>query len=149
VKYTVSVDIRASPDRVWSELTAVEKWPEWTKSVTRVERLEDGAFGLGSRARVKQPKLPPLVWTVTDFQPGRAFTWTASSGGVTSVGEHRLRPGDDQTCTVTLAIRQSGPLAPVVGLLISRMTRRYVNIEAQGLKQRCENGGIAPTSIGC
>jgi hypothetical protein len=146
VEYTVSVDIHASPERIWSELIDVERWPEWTKSVTRVERLEVGPFGLGSRARVKQPKLPPLVWTVTDFQPEQAFTWTASSSGITSVGEHWLRPGDAQTCTVTLAIRQSGPLAPIVGLLTSGLTRRYVNIEAQGLKQRCEAGSMAPPS---
>jgi len=75
-----------------------------------------------------------MIWTVTEFEPGRAFSWTAAAVGLTSVGEHRLTPRDDQSCAVTLAIRQSGPLALMVGLFTSGMTRRYVNLEAEGLR---------------
>jgi len=39
---------------------------------------------------------------------------------------------------VTLGIRQSGPLARVIGLLMAGTARRYVRTEAAGLKQRCE-----------
>jgi hypothetical protein len=142
VEYAVSVEIHATPEKVWSELIDVERWPEWTPSMTKIERREAGPFGLGSRARITQPKLPPMIWTVTDFRPGKAFSWTAAATGVTSVGEHELSVGDNQTVTVTLRVRQSGPLAPIVGLLTSEMTKRYVNLESQGLKQRCEASAI-------
>ena len=138
MEYTVSIDIHASPEIIWSELVDVERWPEWTRSMTRVDRLDSGPFGNGSRARVTQPKLMPLIWTVTDFEPGRSFTWTARAAGVTTSGEHRLSPGAGQSVTVTLGIRQSGWLAPIVALFASGLTRRYVTMEAQGLKQRCE-----------
>jgi uncharacterized membrane protein len=143
VDYTVSVDIHAPVEKIWSELTDVERWPEWTASIVRVERLEAGPFSLGSRVRVSQPKLPPMVWTVTNYQPGQAFTWMATAGGVTSVAEHRLSPSESQSVTLTLLLRQTGPLAPIAGLLTAGMTRRYVNMEARGLKQRCEMRGNA------
>jgi hypothetical protein len=41
---------------------------------------------------------------------------------------------------VTLGIRESGPLAPVTGLLLPGLIRRYVQMEADGLKHRCEAG---------
>ena len=39
---------------------------------------------------------------------------------------------------MTAALEQDGPLGPVVGLLTRRLTRRYLDIEVRGIKQRCE-----------
>ena len=36
--------------------------------------------------------------------------------------------------TVTLSLHQTGFLAPIVGLLSARLTRRYIDMEANGLK---------------
>ena len=138
MEFTVSIDIHASAEKIWSELIDVERWPEWTPSMLQIDRLDDHQFGKSSQARVKQPKLMPMIWTVTDFDPGRSFTWTAEGRGITSIGEHRLSPSDGQTVTVTLAIHQTGPLAPIVALFTSGITRRYLSMEAHGLKQRCE-----------
>ena len=135
--YEFSVEIDAAPDEVWRVLTDVERWPEWTPSMTRVERLDPGAFQVGSTARIKQPKFPPLVWRVTELEPGQSFSWTASGGGVTTVGGHRITPRSDGV-EVTLSIRQAGPLAWLVGLLTSRQTERYVQMEANGLKEQAE-----------
>ncbi|WP_202513189.1 hypothetical protein [Streptomyces sp. SID3343] len=40
--------------------------------------------------------------------------------------------------TFTLTLQQSGLLAPVVGMLAGGLTRRYLRMEAEGLKQRSE-----------
>jgi uncharacterized protein YndB with AHSA1/START domain len=140
VDYEISVDIDAAPDEVWRVLTDVERWPEWTPSMTRVERLDSGPLQVGSTARIKQPKFPPTVWRVTQLEPGQSFSWTASGPGVTTVGGHRITPRDDGV-EVTLSIRQTGPLAWLVGLLTSRLTQSYVQMEANGLKRRSENSG--------
>jgi hypothetical protein len=105
-----------------------------TESVTRVQRLDDGPFGKGSRARVNQPRLPPAIWTVTEFEDGRSFTWESRTPGIVTTGTHTVT-GEG----VTLALTQKGPTAPLVGLLYGRLTRRYVTMEAQGLKRIAES----------
>jgi uncharacterized membrane protein len=139
VDYETFVDIDATPAEVWSVMTDVVRWPEWTSSVTHVERLDPGPFRVGSAALIRQPKLPPTVWRVTELEPRRSFSWVAGGPGVTALAGHRIEPRDgDEGVRVTLSIRQTGPLAWAYGLLISGLTRRYVEAEAKGLKRRCE-----------
>jgi len=116
----------------------VERWPEWTPSVTAVERLEQSAFGIGSRVRVRQPKLKALVWQVSEFQPGHRFTWEARSVGIYAAASHAVSADARGGSTVTLSIDQKGWLAWLLNPFISNLTRRYVEMEAQGLKKHCE-----------
>ena len=67
----VSTSISAPAERVWATIIDVERWHEWTASITGAEKLEPGELKVGSKVRVKQPKLPPTVWTVTSLEPGR------------------------------------------------------------------------------
>ena len=138
MEFEKTIEIDAPKDVVWAALADVERWPTWTASVTRVERLNTESLTDGARVRIKQPKMPTLVWEVTDFQPGTAFTWRSVTTGVTSVGTHVVETTPRGSVAVTLGIRQWGLLAPIVRLLSSRRTRRYVQMEAEGLKHRCE-----------
>jgi uncharacterized membrane protein len=133
-----SIDIAAPMARVWAVLSDVSRWPEWTDSVDSVD-LDGDALRVGSAARVKQPKLPPATWRVTELMPGRSFTWVARAPGLTSAGSHELEEFEGVT-SARLSLRQSGPLAPLMRLLIGRLTERYVEMEARGLKQRSEAG---------
>jgi uncharacterized membrane protein len=140
MEYEFSVDVDAPADKVWAVLTDVENWPQWTASMTRVQRLDSGPFAVGSTARIKQPRLRTAVWRVTELTPERSFVWTSASPGVTTAAEHRIAPRPDNGVTVTLTIQLTGPLAPLVSLLAGATARRYVRMEAQGLKRRCEQG---------
>ena len=133
-----AIDIAAPRERVWAAMSDVERWPEWTASVTSVERLDRAPFGVGSRARVCQPRFPAAVWTVTALEPGHFFAWRAPAPGLLSVGGHRVDDAGDHASRVRLSLAWSGPLAPVMRLLFGRLSRRYVEMEAQGLKRRCE-----------
>jgi uncharacterized membrane protein len=141
VHHETSIEIAASPELIWSTLSDVERWPEWTPSVSEVERLDAGDFGAGSRARVKQPGMPRLVWEVTEYVPGKVFSWASKAPGVTTTGGHRLVVDQGDRVTVTLTLDQEGFLAPVVWWLTGSRSRRYVQMEADGLKRRCESGG--------
>lgn len=132
------IDITAPREQVWATMADVERWPEWTDSVRSVERLDQTPFRVGSRARVRQPRLPTALWTVTALEPGRSFTWQSIIPGLTSVGVHTVDATGDRTSRVTLSITWSGLLAPVIRLLFGNLSRRYVSMEAQGLKRRCE-----------
>lgn len=131
-----AVDINAGPETVWKLLTDVERWPDMTASIDRVELL-DGPIALSARARVHQPKLPAAVWTVTEFDENRIFTWESRALGVTTVAAHEITPANGTT-RLRLTLDQKGPLAPVIALLTGRLTRRYVTMEATGLKAKAE-----------
>ena len=138
MKYEQSIDIDAPPHRVWSVMSDVERWPEWTQSITRAELVSSRPFGAGSRVRVKQPRLMAVTWTVTEFEPDAGFSWRAVVPGLTSDGLHRITPRREGGSTVTLTLDQRGPLAPVLRLLTAKLTRRYIDFEARGLKARSE-----------
>lgn len=140
MRYEIAVGIDAAPEKVWAVLADVERWPEWTPSMRMVKRLKDGPFAAGSTVRVRQPRLPQAVYTVTEYEPGQAFTWATRFPGITITAGHYVLSREDGHATVRLTVDQTGLLAPLVGLFAARLTRRYVTQEADGLKRRCESG---------
>ena len=137
--FDTAVEIQAPPDRVWSVMRDVERWPEWTPSISSVTRLEGGPFDVGSRARIRQPKLFPAVWRVTELEEGRGFTWVTHSPGVRVRARHYVEP-TAQGARATLSLDFSGPLAQIVARLTRGLNERYLALEAKGLKERSESG---------
>ncbi|MEU2985955.1 SRPBCC family protein [Micromonospora aurantiaca] len=138
MRFAESVEIAADVDRVWEVQSDVERWPEWTPSVTAARRLEPGPLLLGSTARLEQPRLRPAVWRVVEICPPYSFAWESASPGVRTRGEHRLIPLEDGRTRAELILVQTGPLAWLVGLLGGSTMRRYLRQEADGLRRRCE-----------
>jgi uncharacterized protein YndB with AHSA1/START domain len=133
--FSINVDIAAPPERVWSVMADVERWPEWTPTVTRIERLDQGPLAVGSRARIRQPKLPVAIWEVTELREGRGFTWVTRSPGVRVVATHGVeRVG--QGTRATLSVEFSGLLGGLVARLTRGLNHRYLALEAQGLRER-------------
>lgn len=129
----------ADPDAVWAVLEDVRAWPTWTATMREVESSTAGPLAVGVTVRVRQPRLPATTWTVDTLVPGRAFSWTSSVAGVTSVAMHAIEPAA-QGCRVLLSLTQSGQLAGLSGLLLGRLTRGYLRLEAEGLRDRVERG---------
>jgi uncharacterized membrane protein len=133
-----TTDIAAPASTVWSTWVDVERWPEWTASVRRMTVLDRGPLQVGSRVRVQQPRLPTVVWRVDTLEPDRTFVWSSRTIGVTTVASHEIEPTDGGHLRAVLTLDQTGWLAPVIGLLTRSLTRRYLDMEARGLKERCE-----------
>lgn len=134
-----TIDISAPPERIWEIMSDIARWPEWTPTVTNVELLDTGPFRVGMRARLRQPRLPVAVWTVTAIEPGRAFTWESLNPGVTAVATHRIDVRGTSTVNqVTLKLEWTGWLAPLIRLLFGRLSARYVETEAESLKRHSE-----------
>ncbi|HVZ82740.1 MAG TPA: SRPBCC family protein [Terracidiphilus sp.] len=132
------VDIAAPPQRVWETLIDVERWPEWTRSVISITRLDTGPLALGSRARVVQPKLIPTVWKVTEFDgQARLFTWQTGRPGVKVIGGHRVESGEYGS-RVRLTLTYRGLLGVLMAHQLKELNWKYITMEAQGLKARCE-----------
>jgi uncharacterized membrane protein len=132
-----TVEIGAPPDRVWNVMMDIEHWPEWTRSVTSIRRLDAGSFGIGSRARVKQPKLLPAVWIVTQVEVGRSFTWVSRMPGLRVTGRHAVESVDHGS-RVILSIEFQGLLRALAACVFRTLNEEYINMEAMGLKRHCE-----------
>jgi uncharacterized membrane protein len=138
--FVSTVSIGAAPERVFAVLCDVERWPEWTSTMSSVQRMDSGAFGVGSTARVHQPRLRPALWQVTRFEANRDFTWTTHAPGLTLTAGHSIEP-DGTGCRVALSFELSGFIAPLISLLYGGLIERYIATEARGLKQRSESAG--------
>jgi uncharacterized membrane protein len=138
MRFEASAEVGAPAHEVFETYADVLNWPEWTASVTSVERLDDGPLRVGSRARVRQPRLPVAVWEVTELLPGQSFTWVARGPGVRTTGIHRVEALPDGRSRVTAILDQAGPLGPVVGLFTRSLTQTYLQTEVNGIKAHCE-----------
>lgn len=137
MQLTEEIEVAAPPDRVWTIMADVERWHEWTASITSVERLDDGPFRVGSRARVRQPRLRPAIFEVTALEPGCSFTWQTRSAGLTANATHRVTPIPGGS-RVRLGLDFRGWPLLFLGWWIRGISVRYMAMEARGLKRRAE-----------
>jgi uncharacterized membrane protein len=133
-----SVEIAAPPQLVWDVFTDVEHWPDWTSSVTSLVGLDAPALAVGRRFAIKQPGMSKLVWTVTEIEPGSSWTWVQRSPGVLVSARHDVIAQPGGRTSVRQQLDQRGVLGAVVGRLMVKKTKRFLELEAQGLKARSE-----------
>ncbi|MEE3064028.1 MAG: SRPBCC family protein [Actinomycetota bacterium] len=132
-----SVAIDASPRFVWDVFTDVERWPEWTASVTSLTGLDGPDLAVGNRFAIKQPGMARLVWAVTEIEPGASWTWVHRSPGVRVSARHHVI-ADGGGTLVRQQLDQRGPLGALVGRLTATKTRRFLALEGSGLKRCAE-----------
>lgn len=133
-----SVEIDAPAPLVWEVFSDVERWPEWTASVTRLVALDGPGIAVGKRFEIKQPRMPKLVWQVSEVLPGSSWTWVQKSPGGSTVARHDVVATDEKSTLVRQELDQQGAVGAVVARLMHAMTKRYLELEAQGLKARSE-----------
>src|SRR5262245_34873131 len=86
--FSITVEIPAPQPLVWSVIADVERWPDWTASISEVKLLSPSPIRIGSRVRIRQPKLPPAFWRVTELNPGTSFTWVSRAAGLLVTARH-------------------------------------------------------------
>ena len=90
MRFEQSIDIDAPQQRVWDVLTDLEAWPQRIETVDSVELLTPPPIAIGSRVRLKQPKLGEGTWEVTVWDAPSYFEWRQKSSGITTVAGHRV-----------------------------------------------------------
>ncbi len=102
----LSRTVAASPQRVWQVITDLDRAAQTLSGVSRVERLTDGPYALGTRWRETRTMFGKAtteeMW-VTALDPARSTTVEASSHGtdyrtvfdLTPTGSGRDRHGAD------------------------------------------------------
>lgn len=140
-----TIEINAPPETIWKVMSDVENWPEWTRSMRRIEKMGDAPFGKGTNYRVAPRGAPRGVWTVTECEENRRFVWESSTANSHAVAGHVIEP-DGAGSKVTLSVDVTGTwIVKVLGPLMALSIRRSVRQEAEGLKRRSEElAGTAP-----
>ncbi len=141
-----SVEIDAPAQLVWQVFSDVERWPEWTASVTKLVARDGTGLAVGKRFAIKQPGMSKLVWKVTEIDPGSSWTWVQRSPGVRVSARHWVIPQPDGRTLVRQQLDQGGLLGALVGRLMTKKTQRFLDQEARGLKARSEQLGRASGS---
>jgi uncharacterized membrane protein len=133
-----SIAIAAPPQLVWDVFSEVERWPDWTASVTSLVGLDGPALAVGKRFAIKQPGMQKLVWKVTEIDPGSSWTWVQRSPGVLVTARHWVIAQPGGRTLVRQELDQRGVLGSLVGRLMVKKTKRFLELEARGLKARSE-----------
>jgi len=136
--FDATISVAAAREPVWRVLSDVAAWPEWLPTVTSVEPLDGSPLEVGLRYTVRQPKLRPVTWVVTELEPPRRFVWQARSPGLLMVAEHIVDEGPPGASQVTLRFSFAGFLGTLVGSLFRSVTERYLAQEAASLKLKVE-----------
>jgi uncharacterized protein YndB with AHSA1/START domain len=140
IEETIYID--APAEQVWNVTKDVDQWPKWNPSITAAKRLDDGPFGSGSVARIKQPLQPESEWTITEYINEDSFTWITRRTGLLMVATHHIRQQDSGTLN-TLTLQASGIQALLLWPVLRIAIRHALKKENQGLKMWCE---ALPTS---
>lgn len=142
--FSRSVEISAPLQVVWQVMVDVERWPEWTTSVSRVKRLTPDPLTIGSRVRIHQPKLPPASWRVTELASNSGFTWISRAPGLLVTARHTVDSVPSGT-RVSLSIRYEGPFGRLLARWVGELNDNYLEKEATGLNARCLEYNARPT----
>ena len=145
MEQSITVDIAAPPERVWEVLSDVEYWSEWTPTVTMVRRLDEGPLRTGSRAKIRQPRLPETEYVVTELEPGRSFTWVATGPGVLTTARHDAEPLPGRWhagAAVGVAVRVAGIGD---GALLPRADRPLPRQRGQRPQGQVREGALSPS----
>ena len=140
-QFATSIDIPAPVERAWEVMSDVDRWHEWTPSIRAITRLGDAPLAVGTKVVVRQPKFPPALWTVTDVQPGRSFTWVSVAPGMRVTGTHTVEPTAAGS-RARLSLKYEGPIGRLFARMTKGVTVRFMDHEADGLAARSRDPGF-------
>lgn len=135
-KYSASIVIRASVEKVWGILNDANNYPTWDLSMDRIE----GKLALGETVKFFT-KLSAQAFPVkvTAFESNRKMVLTGGMplGLFKSERTHTLTANKDGTTTFHTEEIFSGLLLPVFGKNIPDLTENFKNFAA-ALKKQAE-----------
>ena len=138
MKYTVSKNIAASPEVIWSILTNAGAYPTWNTPVTQV----DGKIAANERIRLYTKLSPKRAFAlqVTTFSPSKLMTWTGGMplGLFKGVRDYLLTPRLDGTTDFTMTETFSGLLLKLIAKSLPDLAPSFEET-AMGLKNAAES----------
>ena len=116
MRFESTIDINASPQKVWALVDRLEDWPQWMPSIKKIEKVSRGPLAVGSQLSVTTKVTGlniALLMTVTQFIPERSVVLEGKALAARLTRFYNLEPVDDRT-KVTIGGEVSGALAWLV-----------------------------------
>jgi hypothetical protein len=109
----VEVNIRATPEVIWSLLTDAKGYPRWNSTITGI----DGQIRDGERLRLHVPGTDrSFTPRVSDVIPNERMTWTGGFAPIfKGVRTFLLTPRMDGSTDFAMEERFAGLMLPLVG----------------------------------
>ena len=116
----ISRVVGAGPSTVWQLLTDTFSWKVWGPTVLAV-RFSDRYIKKGSHGRVKTALHFWVPFEVTDFDPGKYWSWRIF--GINATG-HRVEPLDESSCRLVFQVPLwAAPYLVVCKIALDRIVR--------------------------
>ena len=138
-----SISINVPPEHVWEAFVNLGGWPVWNHHMREVRLLTEVPLSMGSRARIVLKTGLSSTWEVTEFSPGRSFTWDASLFGSRLSFAHVVEPVNGGS-RVALRIEAAGLTGLPASLVLRFSYGRFLNRTLKRLKESREAAPARP-----
>lgn len=136
-----SIQIHATPEKVWSVLTGFDQYPRWNPFIKSIS----GKVEVGNKitARLEPPGGQGMTFkpTVLAYEANKEFRWLGHLlfPGLFD-GEHKFELIDNQNGTTTFIQSEkfNGILVPLFRKMLDINTVNGFNLMNQSLKERAE-----------
>lgn len=137
--------IDAPADRVFETVAHIENFQRAIPHITNVEFLTEAHAGIGARFRETRLMRGREVTTeleVTEYEPNQRVRLVSDAGGTVWDTVFTVRDNDGESVVSLLMDARPYKLtARVMNRAISRMIRKGIEGDLDGVKAYCEGGG--------
>jgi hypothetical protein len=114
LRHTVSAQIQAPPETIWTILTRADRMMDWNSTLTSIE----GDIELGGTVRMQVPEAPGRTFKVkvTRFLPNEEMVWREGNPALfLGVRTYSLTPNPDRSATQFQMTEEfTGALLPLI-----------------------------------
>lgn len=112
--YTVGINIKAKPDKIWAIMTNAADFPRWNSTVKSME----GRIGLGETVKLVATIAPtrPFNLKVNEFVPEKRMVWgdKKTNPMFKGVRAYTLTPKSDGSTDFTMSEIYTGLMLPMI-----------------------------------
>jgi hypothetical protein len=133
---SVSINIRAKPEKIWALLTDVPNVPTWNSTILSME----GRIALNETIHLKSALSPERIFhlKVAELEPLCKMVWKDGFAPMFSgVRTYTLEPQDDDTTDFTMTETISGLMLPLIGRSLPDFRANFEQYAAD-LKHKAE-----------
>jgi hypothetical protein len=113
VQYSVAINIKASPNKIWAILTNAREFPSWNSTIDSIK----GNIAPGEKLTIYVKISPGRAFSprVSEFLPEKKMVWSDGTTGIfKGVRTYTLTPKDDGSTEFAMSEIFSGAMFPMI-----------------------------------